>query len=144
MCLYPLDNKVNTAKKNIAVYKHVSYKGNEKAGNNIYRSGIIGFEYEENTLYKSNTFPTANIVKGELNGEGFHAYQDLTSVDADYLKYNSGRYIECYIPKGAKYILGKYSEVLCSSLVIGNILTKERYNKLIDDKRKAAAEATTV
>lgn len=144
MCFRPENSKIHTAKRNIAAYKFVIYAG--KSGeNNIYNSNILGFEYIENTLYKTPFFPEQIHIGHAYTKHGFHTYNTIDNICVNSVSYETpyqgdGIYIKCYIPKGAKYVFGRNGEFLCSQLVIGGVLTRETYNKIRDKKNAKVAQ----
>jgi hypothetical protein len=128
MCFTVVTRTIKEAEMDIICFKTVD-KGKKRGR---YRSYWQAFEYEDGYHYYNKNFPKKVLKWQSLGSEGLHSF---TSIDdfGIYVGDYSGTtiLIECYIPKGAKYLTNKANGVYISSdLVIVGQVTKERFNEI--------------
>lgn len=143
MCLHAKNDKINKATRKITVFKLVRFvrKGH-------YESEFKQFRYIDGFEYYNDNFPKFNEKNTQYNGEGIHCFKSMTTVAwaiRDTFYVGCGVALECYIPKGARYIRGKHGDVLTSSLVIVGPISNNRAKKIRQDgKREKARQLSLV
>lgn len=119
MCLYvERGMAIKTAKQDITVYKMITK-------NNI--SVYQNFKYEPNTLYRLRKKLVAERVRNNtirIVNSGFHAFRnnaDSYALKAINTNYSNEKYVEFTIPKGAKYYIGEYGDIVSTSIRSGSL-----------------------
>jgi len=112
MCLeINKDSRKQIAKKDIVVYKTLSYR------DNIYRTSYRHFPVEIGKLYKSGIRKNKRWLF--IINKALHSFKLLTNCKNDAWEeygYNGDKeyvIVECIIPKGAVYYIGKFSNAPC-------------------------------
>lgn len=125
MCLFIKGTpEILTAKTDIVVYK--VFRGKDR------ESPYIGFKYKSNTLYrlrKALLIEKYMFGKGFVVNAGFHSFVSKTDAQnfcSNLMVHSISSMSECIIPKGAKYIKGRFSgtemnEYVSTSLRTGNL-----------------------
>lgn len=111
MCFYKHRDheKVKIAKQDIKCYKLF------ETINLIYAVSICrGFKYRRNKKYKVWFFKTQSF---EIN-RGFHSWTKLEGRDRILRDDRRENYLECIIPKGAKYYYNPYDKEYVSNKII--------------------------
>ena len=118
MCLNASHPKVKILKEDKKVYKILEYK--PKSPKYKYVSWYKGFKYSFNTLYTIKGKLT--IYYGDVN-EGFHAYRTKKAYKNSFAWGNNRAVlVECTIPKGSEYFLGKNGDIVSNQIILNNII----------------------
>lgn len=110
MCLHTRQNVIEIAKKPIKVYKVIKLDN---------KSLYQDFQYQPDTLYRLRKALAYTRV-GDYGYEfdaGFHAYRDVNNL---YYSYRN-KVVEFTIPKGARFIIGQYNEIVSTSIRSGDL-----------------------
>ena len=95
MCLYTLEKKPQTARKNITCYKVIQ--------KNMRSLFCFEFVWEFGKVHET----TMDTVKGEAVEKAFHSFCSLEDTAREYSHSNKPcMVVECTIPKGAQYYSG--------------------------------------
>jgi hypothetical protein len=127
MCLYRIPAEtVKVASRNIVVYKMLS-RGHHKSGavaespyrTTPYQRGEIKSVRRFSSYGGYKTFTTRKHDEGDAVYAGLHAYTSLAEAKDNARGWYSPKVVvKCVIPKGTRYILGRYNQVVSLSLEI--------------------------
>lgn len=121
MCLYTTSKKIQTATKDITVYKIGHH--------NLHQDGLVSpyykFHYKWNTLYKEEPL-VIETYAGGVNEvlKGFHAYTEHI------LMYNQNYIHYAIIPKGAEYCVGLDGDIVSNQIIVFKDETQYLLSKL--------------
>jgi hypothetical protein len=127
MCLN-IDSRIKTAKEPITVYKTLYSRNDGSYYSPFWYCGYrigeeksvpqFGFNYWSGFLNFVGRY--INLQRVEVY-EGLHAYRFLD--EAEVHAYSPGAVVvECIIPKGARYIVGRNQDIVSTRLIVGDVV----------------------
>lgn len=137
MCWSSKNLKIKTAKRNIPIWKVVHFDNKNK----IYISPIKGYHYiPDNYNTTKMTFQVSDNFNEIIGYEGFHSFSNkvcykYSGIDIHIYKkcifikrfiYNmwgpSAAIAKGYLPKGTKYAVNKFGEIISNCIVINKFI----------------------